>query len=148
MWILVKLTEEEKKYFEDEEVWGYGPCYNLTLCIEREHPPEEVSKTLLQKLALTLWKGSARELPLFTVMKKPGAPPLGFIHTYVHRPELRFSSYQLSIYPEQFERYVGSAPYERPFEMDTKRFQLLHDKLFDLVKVVAELHPVACETHP
>jgi hypothetical protein len=142
--IFLELTVDDKKHFEDAENWQCGPCYDITLCLKAGYPLQKVSEILLEKSELLLWRGSIKKSPIYTILKTENAPAIGFIHTYRNRPELNYSVYSLSIYPKQFENYVGAEPWEEVSKMNIQRFQQLHYELFKIIKIVADLYPVLC----
>jgi hypothetical protein len=143
----MNLNDEEKKYFEEREVWWYGPTYDITFVFERDYSPQKISETLLQKVSLILWDGNIEDDIFCTILKiDEASPAIGFRHIYKYRPDQPFSTYCLVIYPKQFERFVGAEIWQDLETINKTRLKQLHEKLFGLVRIVAESNPIFCTT--
>jgi hypothetical protein len=144
------LSAEAIVYFSDESNWMWGPTYQTILLVNKDLAASHIAKTLLKVCPLIIWNGSPDEEPLRlkTILRLGEAPDdfVGLLHTYSDFRSKSYSIYNLSIYPRQFEHFVGSHIGADWKKMNIQKMLALHLSLVDVVRKLNEALPIMCAT--
>src|ERR1700722_675439 len=134
----MQLSDSDHLFFQQPANWRGALTYDLTVVVAQEIELIRLHQAAIKCGALHLLSGSADSVPIKTILQvSPDAPLIGLFHTFIYRPFLHCSTYQMSIFPSQFQRFADFAIGTQWSKFDPGKVAALHLVLLNIVNCLA-----------
>jgi len=135
---MIRLSDSDIVFFEKPANWAGALTYDLTVAVAIESDLHRLNQAAIKCGALHLLSGSAQTVPIKTILQVlPEMPLIGLFHTFIYRPYLECSTYQMSIFPSQFQRFADLPLGTKWSRFDPVKLAALHTVLMEVVNSMA-----------
>jgi hypothetical protein len=131
----MQLADQDIIFFQKPANWRGAPAYELTIVVDAHEKPANLNNIAINSGALHLLSPKEEIVPLKTILQiGEGFPLVGLFHTFIYRPFDKCSTYHMSIFPSQFQRFADFGIGVRWSKFDLDKLQALHRALIGLVR--------------
>lgn len=135
---MIHLSDSDIVFFEKPANWRGALTYDLTVAVAKEIDLPHLNQAAIKCGALHLLSGSTEGVPIKTILQvSPEMPLIGLLHTFIYRPYQECSTYQMSIFPSQFQRFTDFAVGTQWSKLDQLKVVALHTVLINIVNCMA-----------
>jgi hypothetical protein len=135
---MIQLSDPDIVFFQNPVNWRGAPTYDVTVVVDQEISLVALNEAAIKCGDLHLLSNGPDVVPIKTVLPvSPDMPLIGLFHTFIYRPYLGCSTYQMSIFPSQFQRFADFAIGSPWSKFDPAKVIALHTVLIEMVNSMA-----------